>query len=538
MPKTPTALPLFATDGDPAAIVEPLTDTIAAGFAPDERPPAGWINWLFHAIGLNIDALRGPSRTNWARVTTTVKIREADYDDVTPDGATPRHRIVGIDDSNDPQVWASVHGDSWLQRDVNPVASTGEPRAIVFNGTVWVLGTDDGAGGGLIWTTTPDGVGGSSITTEGTNWSATTLPASTAPVLTLAADKSTGVLVAGTDDAVMYSTDDGATWASATFSGARTGLTDEVVFTGSAWLAITSTGEIWRASDPAGTWSKVADLSPTAGWRMTAAGPTSTDAGTVVAYRADEAAAEDWYRSDDDGATWALATAPTAYVQISRLRYVDDAWWIVSTAWPYLAAANDLDANEWRTLPIPYLEGGEHRLLEVLAADAGVLALGFSHTLTSLRAHYDPAGPFVPATGAAPIYDAGYLRGRVVDDAAPTDHDVLAWDDAGDAWAPEGPGARLRVQTTATSATVGAKAAVVWVTSTAAPRTITLPAPSVDRAVLVKDTSNNAAVNNITVDTPGAETIDGAATYVINVNRGWVHLSSDGTNWAVIGAGP
>ena len=74
---------------------------------------------------------------------------------------------------------------------------------------------------------------------------------------------------------------------------------------------------------------------------------------------------------------------------------------------------------------------------------------------------------------------------------------------------------------------------IVGVTSTASARTIDLTSSDcvVGRIIIVKDESGAANVNNITVTTQGAETIDGAATYVINTAYGTVRLYSNGTNW-------
>lgn len=74
----------------------------------------------------------------------------------------------------------------------------------------------------------------------------------------------------------------------------------------------------------------------------------------------------------------------------------------------------------------------------------------------------------------------------------------------------------------------------VGVTDTSAPRTITLPAlDSVPLWVeyIVKDESGGAGANNITIDGDGAETIDGAATKVINSNYGVFRLLRGATAW-------
>jgi hypothetical protein len=79
---------------------------------------------------------------------------------------------------------------------------------------------------------------------------------------------------------------------------------------------------------------------------------------------------------------------------------------------------------------------------------------------------------------------------------------------------------------------------IVYTTLTAA-RTVTLMATSAIGAgftLIVKDGANAAAANNITIDTPGAETIDGAASIAISTNYGYRILCFNGTNWNVIGS--
>lgn len=74
---------------------------------------------------------------------------------------------------------------------------------------------------------------------------------------------------------------------------------------------------------------------------------------------------------------------------------------------------------------------------------------------------------------------------------------------------------------------------IVGVTNTAAARTITLDTDdTVDgRVIIIKDESGGAGTNNITIDTEGAETIDGSASVTITANYGVVRVYSDGTNW-------
>ena len=68
---------------------------------------------------------------------------------------------------------------------------------------------------------------------------------------------------------------------------------------------------------------------------------------------------------------------------------------------------------------------------------------------------------------------------------------------------------------------------------TTATRTITLPAMSASttgRQYTVKDVTGSAGTNSITVDTPGAETIDGGASVVISSHYDNVTVFSNGSH--------
>ena len=85
----------------------------------------------------------------------------------------------------------------------------------------------------------------------------------------------------------------------------------------------------------------------------------------------------------------------------------------------------------------------------------------------------------------------------------------------------------------ATNYVVLATDSIVNITSTAAARDVTLPAPSVTqigKTFIVKDTSGGAATNNITI-TGASGNIDGAATIAIESDYGSIVLWSDGTNY-------
>jgi len=76
----------------------------------------------------------------------------------------------------------------------------------------------------------------------------------------------------------------------------------------------------------------------------------------------------------------------------------------------------------------------------------------------------------------------------------------------------------------------------VTYTSTGAVTSLTLPTAQVvaGRKIIVKDSGGLAGTNNITIDTEGDETIDGAATLVINTNYSSKTIYCNGTNWEVL----
>lgn len=66
--------------------------------------------------------------------------------------------------------------------------------------------------------------------------------------------------------------------------------------------------------------------------------------------------------------------------------------------------------------------------------------------------------------------------------------------------------------------------------------TITMPTPTAGATYYIKDTGGLASTNNITIVHNALEKIDGANSYVLNLNHASVQLGSDGTNWFVMSA--
>lgn len=98
-----------------------------------------------------------------------------------------------------------------------------------------------------------------------------------------------------------------------------------------------------------------------------------------------------------------------------------------------------------------------------------------------------------------------------------------------------GPAGIVGIQTAVSILTSGEN--LIGVTDTSSARTITISTADIlagsvtaPRLITIKDVSGAAGTNNITVDTEGAETIDGVANILISVNFGVARLYTNGSN--------
>lgn len=75
------------------------------------------------------------------------------------------------------------------------------------------------------------------------------------------------------------------------------------------------------------------------------------------------------------------------------------------------------------------------------------------------------------------------------------------------------------------------------VTTASVAITLNLPVAAANTWFMVKDVSNNAFTNNITIHRAAAETIDGVASdfVIANNSAGWLFVC-DGTNWWTLGS--
>jgi hypothetical protein len=89
------------------------------------------------------------------------------------------------------------------------------------------------------------------------------------------------------------------------------------------------------------------------------------------------------------------------------------------------------------------------------------------------------------------------------------------------------------VQTVTGNYSVLAGDAVILGNATGGSLTVTLPNPATWRGIL-RIKKIDSSVNTVTIDGNGAETIDGAATYVIYDQYVSISVVSDGTNWSIL----
>lgn len=437
--KRPSIVPLFATQGTSLQLVEPPSGVRELGFAAGTRPPAQWVNFQLHGLGNWVDRLRSPNRANWSRgVSPGVNYLQLASDTTSNDATldVAIRKLIAIDDTATATVNVSVRGDDWTQISMLPGGSIGGSKCVCRSPSGWyVAGFAPGGVNGGIWSTPADPDPTSAIGNPANSWTVESVPVGTTPVLAIASrltGSGVGSAAAVTTTQILYLSS-GTTWLFAALGTAFGGPGTDVCDTGSAFLAATATGQVFRATSLSGTWSEVTVLGA-ATWRLAA-----DDAGTVVAYPVGAVAGTSWYVSTDHGLTWAAHAPPAHIAQIRRIRFIDGSWLLTCADFPHLAESNDLSATSWARLAVPIVTGATRRLDDVALVDEGLVAVGEGHWLTGARGELVAPGPWSPVGSSLPFADAGYLRGRVVSSTAPAGGDVLTWDAGSSTWKPTAP---------------------------------------------------------------------------------------------------
>ncbi len=470
MPRRPTNVPTFATDPAGGAVVEPVSDVREAGFAPSDQPPAEWFNWLFNHYGQWIDFLRSFDPANSARWAVTPVFTRLAVDDQTVEAGIPLHRMIGIGNYLSTHIWSSVSGETWLERTLNSATAFGTPICGTFGINRWFIGSGTNIAGpfsgtGKIWTTFPEGsgYGVSSVGDDSNNWTACTVPGGTTDVRAIACGTHPTYgehIVAVTNTAILDCSAFGggagtlSAFAASSLSAVVTAaaLFCDVVYSGSSshtgqWIAVTTKGDVYTASDPSGTWTKNATNLGVHPWRLAVDG-----AGVVCAYFTNSSTGSAFFLSVDDGATWPAGTAPP-FSGLTQIRYIDGAWFCTLAGFaPFLATSPDLSSGSWLRLPTPYDELGTMDLGDMVYSAGALVIAGNGAVLVSKRASNLSPAPYAPGNTPAPLNDAAYLRGRLIDSTAPTLGQMLSWDVDLEEWTPGGPHATPVMTTTARDA--------------------------------------------------------------------------------------
>mgnify|MGYP000075376376 FL=1 len=448
MKRPGSAPPQWAHAALSGRIVVPSAGKAAHGYAPRERPPAGWWNYHLNLLGQWAGYLAGPSLTTWS--VWTPPAADGSYlaplrvavDTLTADDEQARWRYVVVThDSTGPCTLVSRRGQTWVRRRNFP-SGTGDPLGVVFAvdrciawdaSAIYYALTDEP---GL----PASGTGASQLRDEGEEWSVATLPASPGAIRAVAygGNSSGGTTVAVTSTKLLVSNTNGVSWTLATTiaqSGrAVAGALETYVAIGSD----AGNGLIVRSTDGGATWSTATTLTSVGSdttWRLAVGIAEAVGAITFVAFKADVANPR-LHVSVDSGVTWTAVTTDAALQNVTALRWHDGAWVATLNFAPYALASNDLE--RWLPVPIPVTDAVStgSQVRDVVFAHGSWLVVTTAELLQGAPA-VDP-GPegYTPSTTATLLSDAGWLRGRKIATTAPTSGQVYTWNSGTSQWEP------------------------------------------------------------------------------------------------------
>ena len=445
--RRPAAVPRWAWGGA-ATLVQPPSGSAEAGFATRQEPPAQWFNWQFNATGAWIDFLRGPGVERWTRAAWAASLNSPskvpfDVETGTSDaGATSsafRFAAVGDNSSPAPRIHASQTGATWVQRTNLPAGIAG-PYALKALDGRWLLAGDNSGTTVLYYTAADDGTGAGAIGANGNAWTAATNGGTGAEVRAFAQLGSAGNIFAAcaTGSKGMVSSDNGATWADATFGTSPTGDGRDVVTTATKYVFVSQDGEVFTSGDGV-TFAQTTTLAAGSGTWQLAAGDTATGTGEVVAWRVGQSTSVDLYRSTDSGTSFSAVTQTDAPKYITSLRWAEGVWVATSSRSPWLWVSNDLAS--WRALSPPVDTSSLSAALYSVAWDGGAwTAIGNGFALQCDRAADPSGGLYVASDSPSTLADAGSFRGRLLSTTAPTNGQVLAWNSSTERWTPTASG--------------------------------------------------------------------------------------------------
>lgn len=437
MARRPQRMPRWAYDAAGSRLTEPPESEQLNGWNTNDRPPAQYFNWMFHYHSAWCDFLRGPSLAKWQSDTLPYDTSELTSASLAVDSATTegtslvKRNIIAAVDGGGNAVFTSVragNATSWTRR-TNFTASGTFWRAFFCGPSgserFWI--TVDHASAGVLLTTAAN-----SAVLGGTgNWTSATLPGGTKGVRAVAYDGSAYWAAVARDTILATPNASPTSWTAATLGTSVTGTFRDLVWTGTAFLAVTNQGEVYRAgggSAAAATWTALSAMPPgAADWRFTV-GPD----GTVLAWVENLGAAADFYTTDDDGDSWTAVTSSPSVERIKSITFADSVWMAATVEAPYIWQSND--ATAWTRLKLPY--AGATTVYDVAYSEGSWLAARNAFVEVSARAEDIAAGTWAPDPTTSSLGNAGWLRGRALSETAPTNGQVYAWNSSTSKWAP------------------------------------------------------------------------------------------------------
>jgi hypothetical protein len=408
MSKVPIRYPRWATDADPGDIIEPPSGAREVGYQTGQRPPAQWFNHHFNLIGGWVDFLRGPSLANWREQGLANEIDNHAF--IAGSEDEPGFVIAGNAGAAT-TIYVSDRGEEWEERTRLADNTIGNVRGLVRTGGVWLLWTDNS----ILWT--PDGAGGAFEEGGVANWT----DGSVADVAGVAYNATAGRWLAILETGAAFRrSSNGQAWTPASTTGSPTGLGLSVVWDNAYFVAITSTGQIWRTTSVDTNLVLSATLTTATTWRLV------TGENKLVAYRTGSSIA--MQISLDHGSTWAAVILPSDMLSLSRIEYIDGLFVATATVFPFVWVSNDLIAWNRAFIPAPQDETA-YAFDGVAMAHRAVVLLGSNgqFVLASTRAHDAANGD--PTTFTTPVArsDAAYFRGIPLAEQSPANSQVWAY---------------------------------------------------------------------------------------------------------------
>jgi hypothetical protein len=330
--------------------VAPSAGVVAAGWEPEDRPPAQHLNHLLHNHGAWLDYLRALNDAlpldNWSGTEASGAEVGGCY---TICGGLSNSREVWVRGSSTKTIYRSTNGGKhWTAASSMPAAwgAAAETRKIIYDGTYFVA---VGRSGGN-WIAT---------STDGDTWTDRS-PAGAAGLYSVAWDGASAYVAVGSTGGIYLASSPTGTWTAQTPAAAYAGQFRSVFWDGSQFVAVGSAGAIQTSPDGA-TWAAQTAAAAYAGTFVGVSGNGSR----LIAVGTSALAMQ---YSDDGGATWSDATSslPSWITDPADILYSSTfGQWLVSDfTEDVIGRTLEPIAGDWHLINYPADGGAQTNILE------------------------------------------------------------------------------------------------------------------------------------------------------------------------------